>query len=493
MSELPFQRRVLRRIVRSQAMLEASSGDRWIPATVGVVLALVLAWTSLARLQGLDGGRDLAGYSQAVWLLGEGKVPEASLFGQGVHVLELHWSFVLYPLALLGKVFPPAKMLVIVQAMALGLAVLPIWKLARRVAKLRIGAAVALITAYALHPATHTLALDDFHPESLAVPALVGMAYFSSTKRWLPYWACVLVILACRADLGLAVAMWGFVVISAGDRRAGLWTLGVGSTWALGLLLVLQPIVGDSAVSGGQYGAYGDSLGEAFVTAITNPVTFLGGLTSVESVALIVGLLAPVIFLPLLSFRQLLPAMPLGALYVVVDSGNDGVFAQRSALLLAFVFIAAVVALSRLGEMGVDRVFVDGRLLTTLVAAAGLLFISTSPLSPYESPWRWGTLDATDQAVKQAVATLPADVAVRASPSALTSLSEHFWLYALDTSRPPTPVIDLVDTRALLIVDRDGPQGTPEERQAFLDIAANSGFDLRIDDRENGVTLLYRS
>lgn len=492
MSELPIQRRLSRRLVRFQARLEASLGDRWIPPIVALTMIGVLAFTSLARIQDLRSGRNLAGYSQAVWLLAEGKLPEASLFGDGVHVLELHWSFILYPLAGLASIFPAAEMLVVTQAVFLGLAVFPLWRLARRIANLRVGAATALVIAYALHPATHRLATNDFHPETIAVPFLLGLAYFGASKRWIPYWLCVVVVLACRADLGLAVALWGFVLLGDGERRVGLWTLGVGSVWALGLLLVVQPLFGEASVFGGQYGAYGDSLAEVLVNAATDPLMLLRDLTSVDNVELIVGLLAPVIFLPLLSLRHLLPAVPLGAIYLVTEADDSGAFAERSALFMAFVFIAAIFALSRLGDMGVDRVFVDVRLLTTVVAAAGLLFISSSPISPYERPWNWGEQNATDEAVLRATDALGPEVAIRASPSALTPLSERFWLYALDESRGPDAAFDLANTRALLIVDRDLPDVTPEQRQAFVDVATNAGFEVRVDDRDNGVTLFFR-
>lgn len=492
MSELPLQRRLGRRLIRYQALLEASIGDRWIPPIVALTLAAVSSTAGVARIRGLEAGRDLAGYSQAIWLLAEGKLPEASMFGDDVHVLELHWSFILYPISLLARVAPPAEVLIVLQAVALSLSIFPLWKLARNVANLRIGAATALVVAFALHPSTHRLAIDDFHPESVAIPALVAMAYFGATRRWLPYWLCIVLVLACRADLGIAVALWGFIILSDGERRAGLWTLGVGLIWALGLLLVVQPLFGDASVVGGQYGDYGDSLGEVTVTAISNPIDLLSDLTTQDNVALIVGLLAPVIFLPLLSLRHLLPAVPLAALYLTTDSANTQAFAERSAMLLAFVFIAATFALNRLGNMGVDRVFVDVRLLTTVIAASFLLYVSASPLRPYETPWRWGSPDSTDEAILAIAEGLPEDIVIRASPSALTPLSERFWLYALDDTRAPTPLIDLANTRALLIVDRDLPEVTEEERASFITVAQNSGFEVRVDDRDNGVTLYFR-
>lgn len=493
MSELSIQRRTRRRWVQLQARLEAGTGDRVIPLVIAVTLAVVLSLVSLARLGSFDSGDDLAAYTQAVWLLGEGFQPEASLLGDDVHLLELHWSFILYPVAGLGLIFPTASALVVTQAVALGLAVFPLWRLARRVANLRIAAASALVLAYALHPATHRLATDDFHPEVLAIPAILGLAYFGASKRWFGYWVCVAIVLACRADLGLAVGLWGFVLLGDGERRAGLWTLGVGLIWSLGLLLVVQPLVGEAVVTGGQYGAYGDSLGEVVLNGIRNPIDLILDLTSRPNVMLIVSLFAPVLFLPLLSIRHLLPAVPLTGLFLIAETQGSGAFAERTSLLLAFTFIAAPYALNRLGQLGVQRVFIDGRLLATLAAAAALSFISSSPISIYDKPWTWGDADPVEQAILDAADLLPSDIAVRASPSALPALAERPWLYPLATDREPSVQFDAFDVRAILVVDADIPERSPERREEFaMRMASFGGFELIVDDQENGVSLFLR-
>ncbi len=493
MSDLTLQRRFRRRIIRAQARLEAGTGDRWIPLIIGGTLTAILIWINLAKVNALDAGSDLAGYTQGVWLVKEGYFPEASLFGDGVHILELHWSFILYPLALIGFIGPVAKGLVVTQSIAIGLAVFPLWRLARNVANLRIGAASALCAAYALHPATHRLATDDFHPEALAIPALIALAYFGARKRWFWYWVFVLVALSCRADLGLAVGLWGFVLLGDGERRAGLWTLGVGLMWGLGLLLVVQPLVGEAAVVGGQYGTYGDSLGEVVLNGVLNPIELLQNLASQPNTILIVGLLAPILFLPLLSLRHLLPAVPLGGLYLIADSGGSGSFAERNSLFLAFMFIAATYALNRLGSMGVSRVFIDARILTTLTAAAALSFIGSSPISFYDSPWTWSERDPVEQAIVDAAAMLAPGDAVRASPSAIGVLAERPWLYPLQTNREPSVQFDAFDVRAVLVVERDIPPRTEERRDDFaLRMEELGGFELILDDQVNGVSLFYR-
>jgi uncharacterized membrane protein len=493
-SELPLQRRFERRAVRLQARLEAGAGDRWLPGVITLGLATVLVWTALAKVRALETGVDLAAYSQAVWLIGDGKMPQASLFGTDVHLLQLHWSIVLYPLAAIGLFAPPAELLVVAQSLALALGVLPLWWLARQVALLRVGAASVLVLAYALHPATHRLGTEDFHPDALAVPALIGMAYFGATKRWVPYWLCIAFALACRADLGLAVALWGFVVLGTRERSVGVWTLGAGLVWSLGLLLVVQPIVGEASVISDQFGYDDTGLGEVVLSSLRDPVNTARDLLGRENIMLIVGLLSPLIFLPLLSLRYLAPAFPLAVIYLIADVPADSGFASRAAMLLAFMMIAAAYALNRLGNMGVDRVFLDVRILTTLAAASVLSFVAASPISPYEVPWQLDEQDATDAAAVEAIAMLDPEVAVRASPSALASLSERPWLFALDPERLPSAAqAGFPDfTRAVLVLDREVPERTLEEREEFDRSMESQGFVLIVDDRANGVALYSR-
>ncbi len=65
---------------------------------------------------------------------------------------------------------------------------------------------------------------------------------------------------------------------------------------------------------------------------------------------------------------------------------------------LAFVFIALVFALERIGTPSVTRVNVDRRVLLALLAGATLFFVTEAPTSPYRQPWAWGSRDAVDGA-----------------------------------------------------------------------------------------------
>jgi hypothetical protein len=285
--------------------------------------------------------------------------------------------------------------------------------------------------------------------------------------------------------------MWGFVLVGDSERTAGLATMGVGMVWALGLLLVVQPIVGEAAVAAGQYGSYGDSFGDVLLNVVRSPIAFMRDVVAFENVALLVGLFAPLLFLPLLMLRYFAPAIPLGAIYLVARN-SDAAFAERGALLLAFALIASAYALRRLGDMGVDRVFLDSRLLTALVSASALLFLTTSPASPYEKPWTWSDDDQVDTALSEAASLLEEGDAVLASPSVLALLAERPWLYPLDPTEVPSVAFANFRARAVLIDERELPLLSDSQKEAYAEGMAAQGYELRIDDRENGVSLFFR-
>ena len=129
-----------------------------------------------------------------------------------------------------------------------------------------------VLLVYALHPAVQSLNLDGFHPETLAVPFLIGAGYFGLSQHWRRFALCCVLAMLCRADLGLAVAGLGVLIMVQGYRRRGAITLVVGLVWAFGFLLVVQPHLGDSVSQLQAYAAFGDTPGSILWGMLTHPV-----------------------------------------------------------------------------------------------------------------------------------------------------------------------------------------------------------------------------
>jgi uncharacterized membrane protein len=479
-----FRRRVDNVILRWQGRLDSDQADRLAPWVVAVVLFLVLNGVALAQARSLDPSSDLAAYRQAAWAIRNGLEPTLTVT-TGSNVFATQGSFIFYPLAWLTHYLPTVPLLLTVQSAALSVAVISIWRVCRRLASLRTGASLMVLLVYSLHPTIQSLNLDGFHPETLAVPFLVGAGYFGLSQHWRRFALCCLIAMLCRADLGLAVAGLGVLIMVQGHRKRGAIALVAGLMWALGFLLFVQPHLGDSVSQLDAYSAFGDTPGSILWGMITNPVELLSQVFSRPNFALLVYLFAPVLFLPFLSPRYLMPVVPLQVLYLAGDVTMATRYGPQSVAIISFIFLATPRGLNRLGRRSVEKVSIDRRVLITMGVASASFFLLFAPSSIYDRPWDWGGQDAADGARIEAADTLASGLRVRASESMLVELAERVELYQLDLGHPDDPAPDVEDvTRGVdaIVIDRRDVPRADAYRERVLEVQITQhGFTVQSD------------
>jgi hypothetical protein len=504
-----LRRRWDRAVLRLQGRLDGEAADRTLPWALALALFALLVALDAAAIRSLAGGSGLGPWLQAAWAHRTGH--RWSPVG-GTDPIAGSGSLVAYPLAWATGVVPPEALFTIVQSAALAVAVVPLWRLARRDAQLRVGASITVVAVYALAPTLQRTNLSTFHPEAIALPAILAAYRHARQGDVVRYVVLVALVLACRADLGITVAMLGLLVAFGGRRDLGLPVAVAGVLWSVVALLVLSPDVPDSRLTpAGEFVARSTAPLAVLPRLVTQPVVQLRDLLAEPSVGFLVVVLAPLLFLPLLAWRKLAAALPCLALAMMADrvvqrEAQAGVLdlspaAAHIAPALAFVFIALVFALERIGTRSVSRVNVDRRVLFALLAGAALLFLTESPTSPYQEPWHWGGRDAIDGARLDAVALVPDGAAVAVSPRVTAVVAERARLVEL----PPDPddlgpgriraVAAQVD--AVLIdtsddgIAPDGPHWTDADRTRVRRAFAAAGFGTRYDAQ--GIVLLLRA
>lgn len=177
---------------------------------------------------------DMGVYTQLVWNGGHGEPFATSLLLQNRLHLAEHLALLLLPLAPLYALLPDPRLLLTLQQLALGLAGLTVYWLARR----RLGAWLALVPTlgYYLMPSLTEVALDAFYPIAFAaVP--VGLAAALALERR-PRAAGLLALLAVLFEEEAALPLIGLGLFLALFRREGraigLTLLVAGGLW-LGL------------------------------------------------------------------------------------------------------------------------------------------------------------------------------------------------------------------------------------------------------------------
>ncbi len=268
---------------------------------------------------------DLAIFDQAIYLISQNQTPFSSLME--INILGDHAAFIFYPLALLYKIYPDVHWLLFVQAFALALGAWPSWSLARQ-AGLTEPKAIAVAAMYLLYPAVFNVNLFDFHPEVIAMSAILAAILAARLNQTLWFCAAILLILSCKAVLSLTVLMMGvWLFFFEKTRKCGLIAIFLGAAW---FLIATQAIVpyfnqGKQHAGVGRYHYLGNSVLEIAVNLILKPTLILGRLFSTDTFGYLILLFFPVIWW--LSPRHLSPLI--GAFPMLVMNILSDIEAQR--------------------------------------------------------------------------------------------------------------------------------------------------------------------
>ena len=397
-----------------------------------VIFGGLCAWLIIAGLRRLEVARvsyDLGYFTQAAWLITHGHEPLVTV--RGLHLLGEHSYWVFYPITWLLKPFPTAEGLIVVQAVALALAVWPLHYLCRRL-ELGQPATVLVLIAYALFPAMHNVNVADVHPEALVVPAFLAAVAFASTGRWRWYSVAVAFVLLNREDVAITVACLGLLVAFTWSRRTGFATTLVAlATLLFNRFWTLPTFSGAGYVHSDQL-PYGPGVVDNVVFVLSHPLQLVRDLSTEPNSIFVLALLGPVAFLPLLAARWLLPALPVQLLLLLShkESAHTIDF-QYTAQIIPFVFVAVAFAVHRLRSLGSHR-----ELALKLGSAAVIGCLTLSNDSWLRNGDLWEKPSTQSAAILNLTAAVPSGASVAASPSMWTYLAHRRELYQYPAPAP---------------------------------------------------------
>ena len=209
-----------------------------------VAYLLVYATWSLRNYAGLaTSGFDLGIHDQAVWLLSRGLNPFITISGNSYFGDHLYWIMLLF--VPVYWIIPSAKVLLVAQSAALGLAAVPAFLLGRE--KLRsewLAAGVAL--SYLFNCYLGWINLEQFHPDAFEVPLAFLAVLFVVRRRWVGFFVAVLLMLLVKEDVPLLVIGLGILVAVRYDRRIGIVTSLLAGVWLFINFRFLLPVLSGS-------------------------------------------------------------------------------------------------------------------------------------------------------------------------------------------------------------------------------------------------------
>ncbi|MEU8663312.1 DUF2079 domain-containing protein [Actinoplanes philippinensis] len=207
-------------------------------SVAGALAAAYLLLSVLNHRRLRTTGFDLGIFEQAVRSYAEGGPGLVPLKGPGFPQLGDHFAPVLALLAPLYRAVPSAVTLLVVQALLLAVAAVPIVSFAHR--RLGVLAAITAGAGYGLSWGIAQTVGFDFHEVCFAVPLLAFSLVAVAERRLRAAALWALPLLLVKEDLGLTVAVIGVLIAAYGARRlgAGLALAGAaGTALAMGIVI----------------------------------------------------------------------------------------------------------------------------------------------------------------------------------------------------------------------------------------------------------------
>ncbi|OUL26317.1 DUF2079 domain-containing protein [Nostoc sp. 106C] len=401
------------------------SGLWWM---IGISALILFLSSSLRHELFQSTAFDLGIFDQGVYLISQGKSPISSFMG--FHILGDHAAWIWYPLALLYKIYPSVYWLFAVQAIALTLGALPTWHLARQ-AGLKDSQALAMAAVYLLYPLVFNVNLFDFHPEVIAIPALLGAVLAARGGQIWWFCASILLILGCKAVLSLTVAAMGvWLLIFEKRRLCGAIAIFAGIVWfAIATQLIIPFFSGAEAAAVGRYSYLGNSVLDIAKNLVTRPGIILAKVFSLDNLGYLILLVAPVIWgLSPQSMQPLIGAIPCVALNILADyQPQKDLVHQYSVPALPFLILAVISSLAQgRGWLQNKR----GIILWSLVA-----FLSLAKFTHFGGKY----LESVDnlQATRQAISQVSTQGNVYTTAQISSHLSEREFIKFTNTDSPP--------------------------------------------------------
>jgi uncharacterized membrane protein len=418
------------------------------------------------------GAFDVGVYAQPLWNFIQGR-------GFAVSIIEdngpIRWAThvepILFLIAPLYKLWPDPRILLWLQVAGLTLAALPLYALGVRRLQNE-GAALTVVAAYFLLPATESVTLFDFHSVTLAPLFLLSAFYFldlalatQGKSLWL--WPETNVGQGSCTTTGVSLSYkWAytlstlFFLLAMSTKEdiplyvlvVGLYLLVLRRRWGEGITLVVvsgvwfyiatQVIIPAYRTGGGQsiYLAWFETLGdtplEIVLSPFTQPDKVLALIFRPGNLPALSMLTLPLALLPLLGFPFLFIAAPGLAQFLL---SNNPTLRQLetwhyAAPMLAFVILATIDGLARTVWLGQKLsikyqvssakptfsrfTFYVSRFtlptLTLLLLLSALTYHYLRGYSPLSILYEWPDVTPHHQLGRDIAATIPADSSVLA-------------------------------------------------------------------------------
>ncbi len=451
---------------------------------------------------------DLGIFDQGIWLLSRGE--NAFVTVRGFHIFGDHIQFIITFLAPLFWIWDDARILLIVQSFALAVGAIPIYLISKDKLKNKI-APLIMVFAYLLYPALQYLNLENFHPDSFAVPILLSAFYFLTKKNYGLYSLFIFLALITKEDLAVTILALGIYTVIFNNRKVGAATILVS---VAGLFFSFQLLyyfngVGYFHTKYGAFNKFGSTPLEVITNIAKDPEIVMSTIITPVNEKYIYDIFSPVAFLSILSPTTLAIGIPTILMNLLTGwPYAHSIQYHYTKAIIPFVFISLIYGLSNLERLFYGRKFgirIGFYLILVILLIASISAnIEMGPQSTsiknynniIEIMKNYDKYSPREKVILEAINTIPDDASVSATYLIVPHMThrkiiymfpnpfkESYWGAMTGNFTPPTPTKD-VD---YIILDMQTV--TPEDKEKILDRFVIEGRYYKIFEKDKIVIM----
>lgn len=318
--------------------------NRYAAPIVSILTACYIVFFSLVsilRYNGFDySDFDLAVHAQTVRNILHGSIYSSIL---GIPFLGNHLNLILFLIAPVYAIFQTPLTLLLLQTVFIGLAVIPIYLLARDILDRKFALVFSLL--YLVYPALNFINRYEFHPVAFSIFFLLFMIYYFEKARFVPFLCFMFLSLLCKENIALGILFFGLYILISRKRslRWSIVPLVTAILWLTVGLKVMFHLNRGMIDFGYIYSHLGRSAPEIIGNIVKHPYPFLRLVFARQNMKLLTQLFFPLGFVPFLSLKALFIPIPFFLQQLLSIRAEDHTIRYHyAAKLIPFLFMSAI-------------------------------------------------------------------------------------------------------------------------------------------------------
>ena len=180
-----------------------------------------------------------------------------------------------------------------------------------------------IVQLYFIYPVSAYYALDIFHPEDYIIVLILWSYLFVLKKKYILSFFLLMVTMTAKEDAAITIALFSLIYyFISGKNKIYIFSFIAAIAYFVIVFYTVMPALRESGFEqfwNIRYSGFGGSLAGIIKSTVLNPLSILKKMYSLENIAYIALLMVPLFFLPLKSYKYILPFLPALYLNLIAD------------------------------------------------------------------------------------------------------------------------------------------------------------------------------